>query len=117
MAATRTPASPRSEAVRDLIRARLAAGTLARTSGRTWIGAAAGNRRCAACGRAIRAGDPECEELDRGQLYAHLICFKLWVKASREEGDGQSPAGPAPVPAGQGREGPGRVRGQVERRR
>ena len=90
MAATTEALLP-SKSVQDIILARLKTGSLVRASGRTWIHAAAGNHSCAACGRMIRAGVPECEVADRVELHAHVSCFKVWVKASREAEAGWRP--------------------------
>jgi hypothetical protein len=70
------------DALRDEIRRRLAAGTLPRTAGHAWIGAAQGDRRCACCGAAIAAPASECVVRDRVELHAHAGCFRLWVEES-----------------------------------
>ena len=69
-------------ALRDEIRRRLVAGTLPRTAGHAWIGAARGDRRCACCAQPITAPASECVVRDRVELYAHAACFHLWVEAS-----------------------------------
>jgi hypothetical protein len=68
--------------LRDEIRARLAAGTLPRSAGHAWMGAARGDRRCACCGQPIVAPASECVVRDRVELYAHAPCFRLWVEES-----------------------------------
>jgi len=75
--------------LRDEIRRRLAAGTLPRTAGHAWIGAAGGDRGCACCAQRIAAPASECVVRDRVELYAHAACFRLWV----EESNGPVPKG------------------------
>ena len=70
------------DSLRDDIRRRLAAGTLPRTAGHAWIGAARGDRRCACCGKPIAAPASECLVRDRVELHAHARCFRLWVEES-----------------------------------
>ena len=85
-AASAPPARVALQSLRQEIRARLRAGTLLHASGRTWIHSAAGDHRCAACGKAIRARQPECRVEDSVALHAHVSCFKLWVEESRRPG-------------------------------
>jgi hypothetical protein len=68
--------------LRDEIRHRLAAGTLPRTAGHAWMGAAGGDRRCACCAQPIAGPASECVVRDRVELYAHAACFRLWVEES-----------------------------------
>ena len=85
-AASVPPALVALRSLREEIRARLKAGTLLHASGRTWIQSAAGDHRCAACGKAIRARQPECKVEDRAEFHAHVSCFELWVEESRRPG-------------------------------
>jgi len=71
------------DAVRQALRARLAAGRLVRARGGCCVHSASGKNSCAVCGLTIHARMPECEVMDRVQLHAHLPCFKLWVEESR----------------------------------
>jgi hypothetical protein len=94
------------DTLRHVLRARLAAGTLVRAQGGCWVHSASGKNACAVCVRAIPAGAPECEVVDRVRLYAHMPCFKLWVEESRAHESGGPPA-----PA----ESPGAKRGSLAR--
>lgn len=84
-------ASLAENSIREEVRRGLNSGRLLRATGRAWIHAALGNHRCAACGRAIRARDPECEVMDRVELHAHVSCFKIWVAESQAPGAGERP--------------------------
>ena len=114
----RSMASGSGSPVRDNVRSRLAAGTLPRTAGHAWIGAARGDRRCACCGQAIVAPAAEYAVRDRIELHAHAACFKIWVEESGQQSwsGWWAPTGAPPASRARAAESPSDSRNSTSRR-
>ena len=68
--------------LRESIRTRLADRTLLPVDGRAWAGPATG-KPCSVCREPIDAGIEY--EIDRPRpLYAHLLCYVLWLDESND---------------------------------
>src|SRR5438876_9372083 len=69
-------------ALRQMIRTRLAAGSLFPIDGTVLAGKATG-KLCAVCGMPIFATEVEHEVTEPQGAYAHMTCHSLWVQESK----------------------------------
>ena len=68
--------------LREMIRQRLASGTLPRITGRAWASTAQGDHVCTCCQQTIRTSGPEYEVHDLPDVFAHVACFSHWATES-----------------------------------
>jgi hypothetical protein len=68
--------------LRQMIRTRLAAGSLFSVVGKVFAGKGTG-QRCIVCGMPIFATEIEHEVTDPQRAYAHMTCYSLWVQESK----------------------------------
>jgi len=75
--------------LRQMIRTRLAAGSLFPVDGKVCAGKGTG-QRCIVCGMPIFATEVEHEVTEPQRAYAHMTCHSLWVQESKILGESRA---------------------------